>query len=96
MEAGRASFLLAALAPLVVAPFYPATWRAGWSAAVPAGVLALLVTVMLWPSAGVRRYLAYKTPLFIFTLLFEVFCCFRGSGRSDWAASPTALLHLNG
>ena len=26
----------------------------------------------------------------------EVFCCFRGSGRSDWAASPTALLHLNG
>ncbi len=25
-----------------------------------------------------------------------VFCCFRGSGRTDWAASPTALLHLNG
>ncbi|MHB1487965.1 MAG: hypothetical protein ACYCZM_10495, partial [Acidimicrobiales bacterium] len=60
-----------ALAPLIVAAFFPFTWRAGWSAAVPAGVLGFLIAVMLWPSAGTHRYLAYKTPLFIFTIVFE-------------------------
>jgi hypothetical protein len=75
--------LVAALAPLVVVAFYPTTWRAGWSVAVPAGVLALLVAVMLWPSAGTRRYLAYKTPLFVFTILFEGWILLAGVALHD-------------
>jgi hypothetical protein len=65
------SLLLIALAPLVVVAFFSSTWRASWSAAVPGGVLGLLITVMIWPSAGRRRYLAYKRPLFIVTIVFE-------------------------
>lgn len=65
------SLLVVALAPLIVVAFFPTTWRAGWSAAVPAGVLGVLIVMMLWPSAGTHRYRAYKTPLFVFTILFE-------------------------
>jgi hypothetical protein len=72
------SLLAVSLAPLIVVAFFPATWRVGWSAAVPAGVLSLLIVVMLWPSAGTRRYLAYKKPLFIFTILFEAWILLAG------------------
>jgi hypothetical protein len=41
-------------------------------------VLSLLIVVMLWPSAGTRRYLAYKNPLFIFTILFEAWFLLAG------------------
>ena len=77
------SLLVVSLAPLIAVAFFPGTWRAGWSAAVPAGVLALLVVMMLWPSAGVHRYLAYKKPLFIFTILFEGWILLAGVALHD-------------
>lgn len=65
--------LVLAVAPLaVVAPLVSSTYDETWSFVVPLLLLLVLIAVMIWPSAGTRGYFKYKTPLFIFTIVFEL------------------------
>lgn len=64
--------------PLLIPVWAPSTRDASWSVAVPAALLVLIIAVMVWPSAGSHRYLAYKTPLFIFTIVFELWILLAG------------------
>lgn len=66
------SLLLIGVISLVGVYRFESTWNASWAWTFPAVLLLLIITVMIWPSAGTRRYLAYKTPLFIFTIVFEL------------------------
>jgi hypothetical protein len=66
------TLLAAAIVPLVVIAQYPGTWHAAWAPAIPGALLLALIAVMCWPSAGTRRYWAYKRPLFVFTIVFEL------------------------
>lgn len=72
------ALLVGGVLPLVIVVWFPSTWTASWAVVAPAALLLAIIAVMLWPSAGTNRYLAYKTPLFIFTIVFELWILLAG------------------
>lgn len=64
--------LVGAVIAVLVGAAFPPIWYANWTAAVPGLLIALLVVALLWPSAGLHHYFAYRPPQLIFTLTMEV------------------------
>ena len=64
---------------LVIAALIPGIWRDEWTAVAPGGLILVIIVVMIWPSAGTRRYLAYKTPLFIASIVLELWILLAGA-----------------
>lgn len=64
--------LLLTGAALLVGIFSPPVWYAQWTLAVPAVLIAILVITLLWPSAGLHNYFAYRPPQLIFTMTMEL------------------------
>lgn len=74
------ALLLAALIPLLIITQIPEEWgEREWAALVPAAILLATIAVMLWPSAGLKGYFAYKRPLFIFTIVAELWILLGGA-----------------
>lgn len=72
------AILALAVVPLVVASQISDIWKTHWAAAAPGGVILVIIAVMIWPMAGVRRYFAYKTPLFIASIVLELWILLAG------------------
>lgn len=73
------ALLLLSVVPLLIILGFPDAWHErGWPAVVPSAILLATVVVMLWPSAGLRGYFRYKRPLFIFTIVAELWILLGG------------------
>jgi len=72
------SLVVLAVLPLLVVLWFPGWWYASWPIVVPIAVLVALIGVMLWPSAGLTGYFEYKRPLFVFTIVFEMWIVVAG------------------
>lgn len=70
--------VLISVVPLIIVAQSPGVWNAPGAPVGPGAVLLVLIAMMIWPSAGTHRYLAYKTPLFIITIVFELWIMFAG------------------
>jgi hypothetical protein len=73
------ALLALAVVPLVIVAQIPEAWDEQWAAAVPGVILLAIIAVMLWPSAGLQRYFAYKRPLFIITIVAELWILVGGA-----------------
>lgn len=72
------AILALAVLALVVASQVTELWDTNWAALAPGGLILIIIGVMIWPSAGTRRYLAYKTPLFIASIVLELWILLGG------------------
>lgn len=70
--------LLVGIAVLLAAALIPEVWDEQWTAVAPAGLIILIIALMIWPSAGTDRYFAYKRPLFIATIVLELWIMLAG------------------
>lgn len=60
------------VAALMPGIFIPAVRRPLWTLAVPAVLLVVLIVTLLWPSAGLRGYFAYRTPVVVAAFCAEL------------------------
>lgn len=73
------TLLALSIIPLVIIAQIPEAWDEQWAAVVPGLLLVAIVAVMLWPSAGLQKYFAYKRPLFILTIVAELWILVGGA-----------------
>jgi len=72
------AILALAVISLIVATQVTGIWRTNWAALAPGGLILIIIAVMIWPSAGTRRYFSYKPPLFIATIVLELWILLAG------------------